>query len=754
MAKKSKFILTFQDIFHYATRFVKYWKIATLLFLLGLVASLVYYTYGTPTFYSRSLVAFTNLTLPLTSETSDVQGRGRYAQVSYQLIAAFNSRWLLEQTAKELGLVSTVGNYEMIRDKFIPSVRAGILPGNLLQFEVYAYTPKLVHDVPQAMIRAYRRFSLEQRAKHREAAIEGYGEEMNRLRDRIASEQDAKQKFEEDNRLIEQYVANNGIESVPSEMLTIKTRLDSMDLVENMIAKEGLPTVEVLSLIKKFRGTPVPVGTIMRQSMRDNLVAKATVPANTTASITSDQPVNPTGGTAPLIVVPSMVEELDPWETTERDLRSALQERQQAAKIYLPGHEMMRTLDKKIQQLTASMDSERSTAITSFRLEKEQLKERFDELQKKMPDYRRVLNDFDKYRQEFSLMTSGNVFWENAYGDLKKRLAAMEHTGIDMKVEFDFQGFTKMRDDVPISPSKQKLLMYALILGIGAAAAGSFGLEKLRSTTSLVTETEKLTGLHAVGVVPLVKDMNLFKLIPDRSSLNSREDVNVGETFRIIRCSIPLHVARDNRCQVIMVSSSRPSEGKTVVSSMLARSFAEADQRTLLIDADLRRGRLHRLLEIEQNGGLSGFLSGEIPTMRHAVLPTKLPTLEVLTRGKQSLPRYEALGTDSFINTINDLRKTYDRIIIDTPPLLGLADSLMVSRCVDGALFVVRAEQTTQRDILTALEVLQGTQTPIYGLVLNGVDLSKVENYYYYSSYYPKYYDPSYAEEMPEAVTA
>ena len=69
----------------------------------------------------------------------------------------------------------------------------------------------------------------------------------------------------------------------------------------------------------------------------------------------------------------------------------------------------------------------------------------------------------------------------------------------------------------------------------------------------------------------------------------------------------------------------------------------------------------------------------------------------------------------------------------------------MVSRCVDGAVYVVRADKTTQRDLLTALEVLQGTQTPIYGFVLNGVDLSNLENYYYYSSYYPKYYDPSYA---------
>ncbi len=753
MAAKSS--LSFQDLFHYLSRYIKYWKLMLLLFVLGCCGALIYFTYGTPTYYSRSLISFTNLNLPVKSETSDVQGRGRYAQISFIVVSALNSKWVMERTANKLGLVESAGQYEYIRDNFVSSVRTSLLPGNMLQVEVSAYKPWLVREWPEAMIEAYREFTLEQRSKHQKVAFEEYSKEMTRLRERISDEQDASAKFEEDNQLIEQYISNNGLESLPSEMLTIKTRLDMMQQVDDMLEGKSLALVDQLSLLKKFRGSPVSVGSIVRRGVRDELIAKTAAPTSSpVASMTSDVP--PASGgtpTSPLIVVPSMVEELEPWEKTERELRSALLERDHAAKTYLPGHEVMRELDKRIDRLTASMMNEREIAITSFRLEKSQLESKLEELQEKMPDYRRVLNDFDRYKQDYALMTSGRNLWETAYGQLKEKLAAMEFTGIEMRVDFDFQGFTLLRDDLPVAPNKSKLLMYALVLGVGLAGGGCFGLEKMRSTTSLVTETEAFTQLNAVGVVPLLSNPEEMERGPmERSRMDSHMDLT--ETFRIIRCSLPLYVARENPCQVILVSSSRPSEGKTLVSSRLAASFASSEESTLLIDADMRRGRIHRLFDVKPNAGLAGVVALRNPTpVLEAIVPSGTPGLDFLMRGEVASPRLEALGTESFKNMIDDLRKKYDRIIIDSPPLLGLADSVMISRCVDGAIFVIRAEQTTRRDVLSALEVISATQVPIYGFVLNGVDLSKIENYYYYSSYYPKYYDPSYIELENESVT-
>lgn len=771
MQNKKKLIITFQDVFLFLTRFIKHWKIASLLFFLGVAGSLLYYAYGRPTYYSRSLVAFDSVNLPVKSETSDgggADGRGRWAQMSNILVAALNSRWVMEHTAFKLGLVANPGQYEYIRDQYVNSVRVSLVPGNILQVEVTAYQPWLVEKWPEAMIATYKEYTEKQRQRFRDNAVVKYSEELAHLKERIIEEQNASAKFEEDNQLIEKYINTNGLEQVPGQILTTKNRLDSMEQVLAMVESGKMPAVDQLSVLKKFRGTPVPVGTIMRTTTPDKLVTvNSSVSAPTVAQMTSDTPSAPAPSMGPgvgpaaamlmamssqsRVVVPSMVEELEPWEKTERDLRIARQERDKAAQTYLPGHEVMRKLDAQIQDLETSLAGELNTAITSFKLEKEQMLASLDELQKKMPDYRRVLNDFDHYKREFNLMTSGKVQWDTAYADLSGRLKSMDYTGTDVRVEFEFQGFTNLRNDIPVSPNKQKLLLYGLMLGVGLAAGGCFGLEKLRSTTSLVTETERLTGLNAIGVVPLLANSAQVETLAINEHGLANADVNIGETFRIIRSSIPLYVPGENKCQVIMVTSSRPSEGKTMVSSLLARSFADADQKTLLIDGDMRRGRVHRVFDMEPGTGLSGFLAGEVPKLTDAVIKTDSPKLEVLARGKNSAPRFEILSASRFVNTINELRKDYDRIIIDTPPLLGLADSIMVSKCVDGAIFVIRAEQTTQRDISTAMEVLVGTRTPIYGFVLNGVDLSRMENYYYYSSYYPKYYDPSYVLQSADA---
>lgn len=755
MAKKAKTMITFQDVIHYATRFVKYGKLAVILFMAGIAGSLLFYTYGQPTYYSRSQVAFSNLTLPIQSETGDAGGKGRYAQISFMLISGLNSRWLVEQTAKKIGLVAYAGQYEEIRDKYVPKIIVSMLPGSLLQVEVWAYQPWLVKTWPEVMLQAYRESTVEARARHREMASETYTEEMNKLRQRINEEQNARVKFEEDNRLIEQYIDNNSLEGVPSEMLTIKSRLDMMQQVEEMLANPVLTQVDKLALLERFKGAPVPVGTIMRRGAPDSLVSRGiTAPGSTTTSLTSDSPTMPSLPTtpigetiqparqAPMVVVPSMVEELAPWESTEKSLRAALFEREQMAKTYLPGHEKMRALDKRIGELTASMNNELVTAQNAFRLERSQLEAKLGELQKKMPDYRRVLNDFDRYKKEYSLMAGGNLMWEQAYADLQKRLAAMEYTGIEMKVDFEFKGFTYLRDEEPISPNKSKLLTYALILGIGCAGGTCFMLEQFRSTTSLVVETEKMTGLNALGVVPSCPSSALE---PFRET-SGEDEVHLSETFRIIRCSIPLHVPADNPCQVIMVTSARPSEGKTTMSSLLCRSFADAGLKTLWIDGDLRRGRVHRMLPDEQNAGLAGFLTKQVPSIDDVIIKAPVEGLDVITRGKGSFSKFEALSNRAFREMIQEMRRRYDRIIIDNPPLLGLADALMISESVDGVVMVIRADQTTQRDVRTALEILSGTKTPVYGFVLNGVDLSKLENYYYYSSYYPKYYDPSYTQ--------
>jgi capsular exopolysaccharide synthesis family protein len=759
MAKPKRLLFTFQDVVHYATRYAKYSKVAFLLFLLGMTASLLFYVYGQPTYYSRSQVAFSNVSLPIKSETSETPARGRYGQISFQIVQGLNSKLLLENTARRLGLIGEAGQYEVVRDRYIPKLSVNLLPGSLLQIEVWSYDPRLVTVWPELMIQVFRDTTVEDRARHREMTAEAYTEELKKLRERIQDEATDRSRYEEENRLIEQYINNNSLEAVPSELLTIKSRLEKIDEVEAILADKSMTVIQRIATLDRFNATPVAVGTIIRRGEADSLVVKGPISQGgdstalrSEAKLQDAAPLAPNGQpirNQATIVLPSMVEGTEPWRRTERAMREALLEKEQLAGTYLPNHPQMRALDQKIEKYTMTLENEYIGMLNTFRFDAAQLRTKRDELLEKMPVYRRVFNDFDRYKKEYSLLNGSNLLWDQAYTELQRRITAMEYTGIDLRVEFEFKGFTMVRNEEPISPNKLKLLTYALLLGVGLAGGTCMAMEHLRSTSSLVVDTEKMTGLNALGVVPMCvqEKLNAF------AQTSAGEHMQLAETYRIIRCSIPLHVPVQNPCQVIMVSSARPNEGKTTTSCLLARSFAESGQRTLLIDADLRRGRIHRQFIQEQNAGLAGHLSGEVASVEELIIKTPIENLDLLSRGKKSFTRFEALSSPLFRNMMGNLRRQYDRIIIDNPPLLGLADALMVSGAVDGMVLVVRADSTTQRDARAALEIIQGAHTPIYGFVLNGVDLSKMENYYYYTSYYPKYYDPTYLQ-LPPLETA
>jgi polysaccharide biosynthesis transport protein len=756
MSAKPKSIPTFQDLVHYLTRGAKYWRVGLLLFAMGLTLSLTYFVYGKPVYYSRSLFDYTFLDLPIKSETSDTQGNKRYQTIQYQLITALNSKWLIERTAMRLGLVSTAGQLNEVMKNHLEKIRVAPVINTTMEIEVRAYQPRLVREWPEAMLAEYREYLVDQRGRHRDTAMKGYTEEMKRLRDNLLVQKDEEQKFEEQNKIIESYVQQNKLEQLPTEMLTIRNQLDNMASMIDYVNKTATTTVEKLSLLKKYRKMPVPVGTIVRRNTPDGMFAKIS-PQQPVPGINQD--TNPasvnTGGTKSssdgqntVVVLPDMSEGAEAWELDERNLRELQRKYAELSIKFLPGHEEMRKLNQEMAEINTALEEELKKGLKAFEVEREYLEGKLRDLESQMPEYRKVVSDFDTYRQDFRLLSQGQLGWEEAYQNLKRRISAMEYTGIDMRVEFEYHGHVDLRDSIPVGPNKQKLALYGLVLACIFGFGGPFALESLRCTTSLVAETERISRLSACGVVPLVSNA-LTTLNPSRLQDDlPAADTSLGEAFRIMRCSLPLYAPKGNKVQVIMCCSSRASEGKTTIASNLARSCALAGSRTLIMDADMRRGRVHRVYEVENEVGLSQWLLDDKVTVNQIIKRSPDQRLDIITRGELSHLNYEALATERFAGLIKTLRENYDKVIIDTPPILGLADSLMIQHHADGALLVIRAEQTTQRDIHTAVDILQRSNTPIYGFVLNGIDLNKMENSYYYRTYYPRYYDSNYSDDI------
>ncbi|MFN7139154.1 MAG: CpsD/CapB family tyrosine-protein kinase, partial [Limisphaerales bacterium] len=183
--------------------------------------------------------------------------------------------------------------------------------------------------------------------------------------------------------------------------------------------------------------------------------------------------------------------------------------------------------------------------------------------------------------------------------------------------------------------------------------------------------------------------------------------------------------------QVLIVTSAMPQEGKTVVSSNLAMSFALKGEKTLLIDADLRRGRLYRVFDAQNKPGLSDVLREHRP-IEDAFRPTGHENLTLLTCGKHLDAACELIDTPAFAKMLQEMRKRYDRIIIDTPPVLGLAETSIIQRLADGVVFVIWSGYTPMRNVKAAVQTLQTNGTKFLGFVLNRLDFQSLGNRYKY----------------------
>jgi capsular exopolysaccharide synthesis family protein len=197
---------------------------------------------------------------------------------------------------------------------------------------------------------------------------------------------------------------------------------------------------------------------------------------------------------------------------------------------------------------------------------------------------------------------------------------------------------------------------------------------------------------------------------------------------------------------VTMVTSAMPKEGKTVVSSNLAISFGQTGSRTLLMDTDLRRGRLHRLFGLRKSPGLSDFLMEKVP-LEVAIRPSGKENVSILSAGEHVESGTELLGSSKFGDLMLQLRSSYERIIVDTPPVLGLSETSVLQSHMDGVLFVIWSGRTPIRNMKTAIDILSANGANFYGFILNRLDLNATTNYYQYYYYSSDYYHSYHALE-------
>lgn len=376
-----------------------------------------------------------------------------------------------------------------------------------------------------------------------------------------------------------------------------------------------------------------------------------------------------------------------------------------------------REKDHEIRRITESLHK-------SLDLAKSQENNLHELLAATKAEYLDVNERFMQYSIMKREVDSSRALYEALTSSLKKASVTEESQNVNIWV---------MREaSLPDAPSNQKPRRTVLIGFVLAMAAGiglALLVEYLDNTIKSSDDIEKRYGLTVLGAILETKKNEQIENI-----ILEQAQSPVAENYKMIRSSLLLSSA-DQPPQTILVTSMKAQEGKTSTCLNLARSLSQIAGKILVIDADMRKPRLHKLLKVANDKGLSSYLSGNVAADLALVTPED--KIHLIPSGPVPPNPVELVSSQRLKTLLKELGSTYDFIIIDSPPIINLADGLILSTLVDGTLLVTRVGKTTFDVFATGLKKLNDFKPHILGVVLNAMSSrSGLHTYYQYYTYY------------------
>jgi capsular exopolysaccharide synthesis family protein len=277
----------------------------------------------------------------------------------------------------------------------------------------------------------------------------------------------------------------------------------------------------------------------------------------------------------------------------------------------------------------------------------------------------------------------------------------------------------------PIKPRKRLNMLIGMMLGVFFGLSAAFFLDYLDNTFRTPEDIEKYLQLAVLAVIPKAGE----KGIRERA---------VKEAYQSLRTSV-IFSSESRKRKVVVITSSGPQEGKSSTIANLARTLATAGDRVLVIDCDLRRPTQHLVHGMDREDGLTNYLASAPGSAdwRDFIKETDPANLHILTCGPIPPSPPELLGSERFINLIDEAQAAYDWVLIDSPPAASLADTTQLAALADMVVLVVQHYRTDRDIVRKTVQRLQTVQTPIVGAVLNNVDFDRAYHKdYYYAGYY------------------
>ena len=290
----------------------------------------------------------------------------------------------------------------------------------------------------------------------------------------------------------------------------------------------------------------------------------------------------------------------------------------------------------------------------------------------------------------------------------------------------------------PVAPNIQQGLIQALVAGGFLGIATAFILQQLDQSVKQVEEIKQITRLPLLGVIPKVAEPRIEANIQTTKRSYSYYS-SFTEGLRSLAMNLRYSVADDGQVKTLAITSSTSAEGKSTISYNLGVVLSELGLRVLVVDADLRKPKLHKMARIKNEVGLSDAVTTEDPWTDY-VQSSSVDNLDIVTAGATSPNPIALLNSQKMKQLLREWEETYDYVILDTPPIGVIADAKSLANEVDSIMFVCAIQRASRKSIGNALDVLRQSQCDIAGVVANMVD---PEFDYYAYSYYDSYYNKS-----------
>jgi capsular exopolysaccharide synthesis family protein len=721
----NKRVLNFHDLMLYIALVRKHLRLMVLLVCMSLLFGVVLYTYSRPVYFSHSTVLVDSLSLPL--DTDKVYHDGSLGNI----ISELKGPEVLARTAARLGTV--IPNPENINE-YLRELRITPDPSGNLDVQVWSYQRSWPARWTEIMVEEFMKLRAEQRERFRETVMRTYGSELAQLKDKIDTDQETRYSFEDQSKFTEAQIDAASLHDLPAHLAQVKQRIDQLDSIRDQLDNPNIDTVDRLSIIASADSeAPVQIG--QTASLPPGVSMPST---DATSEKPDDDPV-----VTDSVIVPGLIAESIEWQQLEKRQRELLKQRADLSLIYKPGNLKMVAVDKGLADAQRNLDLDYEVARNRFDIVYRSLQDHYTDLENELPQYEQVNRKYAKIQADAQLHQAGQLGWSGLYEDADKTISQVAYAADREKVNLRYGHMVELKS-TPVAPNKLKLTLIALGLGLVLAVVVPFSIEYLDYTLSNLEEVEATFKMRGLGIIPQVPQETTHPILLDISA--SSDSRNLIENFRIVRTNLLAMGAISKPAQVVMVTSAVPKEGKTVVSSNLSISFGQTGARTLLIDSDLRRGRLHRLFGLRKSPGLSDYLLGKV-TLDQAIRPSGKENVSILSAGEHVESGTELLGSPKFSELMAHLRTEYERIIVDTPPVLGLSETSVLQNPMDGVLFVIWSGRTPIRNMKTAVDILAANGANFYGFILNRLDLSSTTNYYQYYYYSSDYYHSYHALE-------